>query len=612
MHVRYSAPPRENRNDLHTLRSLFPYLWNYRGRAALALGSLILAKVATVLVPLILKEVVDALDTSKTAVLALPLGLLLGYGALRLAGGLFNELRDGVFAKVRQGVVRLISRQLLEHLHQLSLRYHLERKTGGVARDIERGTRAASTLLNFMVFSVLPIVVEFVLVAGILLTRFSVWFTVVTFVAVIVYITFTFAVTNWRIRFRHRMNAMDSQAGSQAVDSLINYETVKYFGNEAYELRRYDKSLAEWEDAAVKTQTSLSALNFGQGTIIAIGVTIMMVLAADGVIRGELTLGDLVMVNAFLLQLFIPLGFLGVVYSQLKHSLSDMEMMFEVLDQRPEIRDREGAPDLEVTRGGIRFEQVGFSYNPDREILHTVDFEVPPGGKVAVVGPSGSGKSTLARLLFRFYDVGSGRVLIDDQDVREVTQASLRDAIGIVPQDTVLFNDTIFYNIQYGRPDASREEVERAAELAHIHHFVSTLPQGYETVVGERGLKLSGGEKQRVAIARAILKNPRIMVFDEATSSLDSHSEQTIQKALKELAEHHTTLVIAHRLSTIVDADQILVMDQGRIVERGTHGELLASGGQYAAMWALQQEEQRQAEAAAGEAEEPEGVLGSL
>ncbi|GAB4344978.1 MAG: ABC transporter ATP-binding protein/permease [Gammaproteobacteria bacterium] len=609
MHVRYTAPPRENRNDLHTLRSLLPYLWNYRGRAALALLCLILAKVATVLVPLVLKEVIDALDEAKTALLILPLGLLIGYGALRLAGALFNELRDGVFAKVRQGVVRLLSRQLLEHLHQLSLRYHLERRTGGVSRDIERGTRAASTLLNFMVFSVLPIVVEFALVAGILLVRFNIWFTVVTFVAVVVYIAFTFAVTNWRIQFRHRMNAMDSQANSQAIDSLINYETVKYFGNEAFELRRYDESLAEWEKAAVKTQTSLSALNFGQGAIIAIGVTIIMILAADGVVKGELTLGDLVMVNAFLLQLFIPLGFLGVVYSQLKHALSDMEMMFELLDRQPEIRDREGAYPLRIERGEIRFERVSFGYNPDRQILFEVDFVVPPGGKVAVVGPSGSGKSTLARLLFRFYDVWEGRVLIDGQDVREVTQASLRNAIGIVPQDTVLFNDTIYYNILYGRPTASREEVERAAQLAHIHDFIVSLPQGYETVVGERGLKLSGGEKQRVAIARAILKNPRIMVFDEATSSLDSRSEQSIQEALGELAEHHTTLVIAHRLSTIVDADQILVMEQGRIVERGTHGELLARQGHYAAMWELQQEERRKA----GEEENPpQGVVGSV
>ncbi len=598
MHVRYTAPPRENRNDLHTLRSLLPYLWNYRGRAALALGCLILAKVSTVLVPLVLKEVVDALDDPKSIIIALPLGLLLAYGALRLAGALFNELRDGVFAKVRQGVVRLISRQILEHLHQLSLRFHLERKTGGVSRDIERGTRAASTLLNFMVFSVLPIMVEFILVGGILLSRFSVWFTVVTFVAVVAYIAFTFAVTNWRIQFRHRMNAMDSQANSQAVDSLINYETVKYFGNEKWELNRYDKSLAEWEDAAVKTQTSLSALNFGQGAIIAVGVTIIMILAADGVAQGELTLGDLVMVNAFLLQLFIPLGFLGVVYSQLKHALSDMEMMFELLDRRPEIRDRAGATPLRVDQGGIRFDRVSFSYNPDRQILHQVDFEIPPGSKVAVVGPSGSGKSTLARLLFRFYEVGEGRVLIDGQDVRDVTQASLRDAIGIVPQDTVLFNDSVYYNIQYGRPEASKGEVERAAELAHIHHFIQSLPQEYETVVGERGLKLSGGEKQRVAIARAILKNPRIMVFDEATSSLDSKSEQTIQSALRELAENHTTMVIAHRLSTIVDADQILVMEQGRIVERGTHAELLALQGNYAAMWDLQQEEQRRAEVA--------------
>lgn len=608
MHVRYTSPPRQNRNDWKTLRSLLPYLWEYRGRAAFALGCLLLAKLATVAVPLVLKEVVDSLDVSKGGQLVLPLALLIGYGALRIANELFTELRDGVFAKVRQGIVRRISHRILAHLHQLSLRFHLERKTGGITRDIERGTRSASTLLNFLVFSVLPIIVEFGLVAGILLTRFNVWFTVVTFGSVAAYVAFTFAVTNWRIRFRHRMNALDSQANGQAVDSLINYETVKYFGNERYELDRYDRTLAEWEDSAVKSQTSLSALNFGQGAIIGLGVTLIMILAAQGVVAGRLTLGDLVMVNAYLLQLFIPLGFLGVVYSQLKHAFSDMEMMLELLERHPEIRDRAGAPTLKVSGGAVRFDQVSFSYNPERQILFDVDFEVPAGRKVAVVGPSGSGKSTLARLLFRFYDVTAGRVLIDGQDVRGVTQQSLRAAIGIVPQDTVLFNETIYYNIRYGSPGASREEVERAAQMAHIHHFVQTLPQGYDTLVGERGLKLSGGEKQRVAIARAILKNPRIMVFDEATSSLDSQSEQIIQRALGDLAEHHTTLVIAHRLSTVVDADQILVMEAGRIAERGTHGQLLAAGGLYAQMWELQQEERRQESAtlalhtAAGEA----------
>ncbi len=591
MHVRYTSPPRANRNDWKSVRSLLPYLWEYRGRALVALACLVLAKLATVAVPLILKEIVDALERGGAGALVLPVALLAGYGALRIAGSLFNELRDGVFAKVRQGVVRRISCRILAHLHELSLRYHLERRTGGIARDIERGTSSASTLLNFMVFSVLPILVEFTLIAAILLGRFDLRFALTTALAVAAYIGFTFWVTNWRIRFRHRMNAADSQAGSQAVDSLINYETVKYFGNEDHELRRYDATLADWEDAAVKSQTSLSSLNFGQGAIIALAVTALMALAADGVVSGALTLGDLVMINAFLLQLFLPLGFLGVVYSQLRHALSDMELMFELLAREPEIRDREGAPALRVTRGSVRFEHVDFAYNPDRPILFDVDFEVPGGSKVAVVGPSGAGKSTLARLLFRFYDVSAGRVLIDGQDVREVTQRSLRAAIGIVPQDTVLFNESIYYNIVYGNPAAGRAEVERAARLANIHDFIQGLPQGYETVVGERGLKLSGGEKQRVAIARAVLKDTRILVFDEATSSLDSHSEQLIQTALAELAEHHTAIVIAHRLSTVVDADEILVLEEGRIVERGEHAALLSAGGLYARMWALQREE---------------------
>ena len=583
--------PGKSGNDLKTLRSLAPFLWNYRGRVLLALGFLVLAKVANVGIPLVLKDIVDHLDVSATELLVLPLSLLLMYGLLRLASSLFNELRDAVFARVRHGSMRSVSRKVLEHLHRLSLRYHLERKTGGLSRDIERGTRSVSSLMNYMVFSILPTLVEISLIAGILLTRYNAWFAVVTFVSVAVYIAFTMIVTEWRMKYRVSMNQFDSKANTQAVDSLLNYETVKYFGNEDYELRRYDDSLRSWETSAINSQTSLSALNFGQAAIIASGVTVIMILAAQGVVAGSMTLGDLVLVNAFLLQLFIPLNFLGIVYSQLKHALTDMHLMFEVLEREPEIVDRPNARELDPGTAGVCFEHVSFAYDPDRPILHDISFSIAPGKKVAVVGPSGAGKSTLARLLFRFYDVAEGRILINGQDISQVTQDSLRRAIGIVPQDTVLFNESLFYNIAYARPNASREDIEHAARLANIHTFISSLPQGYDTIVGERGLKLSGGEKQRVAIARAILKNPRILVFDEATSSLDSHSEQAILEALREAAAHHTTLVIAHRLSTVIDADQILVMEAGRITESGLHQQLLAKGGSYAKLWALQQEE---------------------
>ena len=594
MHVRHTELPEARPNDWKTLRSLAPFLWEYKGRVLLAMGFLVLSKVANVGVPLVLKDIVDALDANGHSVLVLPLGLLLGYGALRLASSLFNELRDSVFARVRHGAMRKVSIRVLEHLHRLSLRYHLERKTGGISRDIERGTRSVSSLLNYMVFSILPTLVEVALITGILLGKYDRWFVIVAIASVVAYIVFTFRITEWRMKYRVQMNAMDSKANTQAIDSLINYETVKYFGNEAHELQRYNESLEQWEDAAVKSQTSLSALNIGQAAIIATGVTTLMILASKGVVAGSLTLGDLVLINALLLQLFIPLNFLGVVYSQLKHAIADMQLMFDVLEQEPEIQDKPGATELDVGEGEVRFEHVDFAYDPERPILHDVSFVIPPGRKLAVVGPSGAGKSTLARLLFRFYDVQGGRILINGQDIRDVTQASLRRAIGIVPQDTVLFNDTLRYNIAYARPDASQAEIEQAARAANIHDFIVSLPRGYDTVVGERGLKLSGGEKQRVAIARAILKNPKILVFDEATSSLDSQSEQVILDTLRRAAEHHTTLVIAHRLSTIVDADQILVMVNGHIVERGAHLQLLEQQGVYAQLWELQRQEEEE------------------
>jgi len=593
MHNRQTELPATGGNDLKTLRSLAPFLWEYRVRVVLALGFLVIAKVANVGIPLVLKGIVDALDRDDIQ-LVLPLGLLLGYGALRLASSLFNELRDAVFARVRHGAMRKVSVRVLEHLHRLSLRFHLERKTGGIARDIERGTRSVSSLLNYMAFSILPILVEVTLIAGILLKQYSVWFAVITFVSVIVYIYFTFRITEWRMKYRVKMNATDSQASTQAIDSLINYETVKYFGNEPHELSRYDASLEEWEDAAVKSQTSLSALNVGQAAIIALGVTAIMVLASSGVVEDELTIGDLVLINAFLLQLFIPLNFLGIVYSQLKHAITDMQLMFDVLEKRPEIEDAADAAALDVQDGEVHFDKVSFAYDPERQILRNISFTIPAGHRVAVVGPSGAGKSTLARLLFRFYEVSDGSIRIDGQDIRSVTQQSLRAAIGIVPQDTVLFNDSLRYNIGYARGGASFEEIQQAAKLANIHDMIISLPKGYETMVGERGLKLSGGEKQRVAIARAILKNPKILVFDEATSSLDSHSEQIILESLRSAAQNHTTLVIAHRLSTIVDADRILVMQQGEIVEHGNHTQLLSHDGVYAHLWELQQQEEEQ------------------
>ena len=592
MPFRYTSAPSGQRQDIKNLRRLFPYVWAFRGRVLVALVCLILAKVATVGVPLLLKEIVDALDVSKTEVLAIPLMLFLVYGALRLSSSLFNELRDAVFARARYGAMRRLSHEVLKHLHNLSLRFHLERRTGNISRDLERGAMSISSILNYMVFNILPTMAEFILVAVILLGRYDIQFTIVTFSTVVIYISFTLAVTEWRMHYRHTMNALDSKSSGQAIDGLLNYETVKYFNNENYELDRYNQTLREWEDAAVKSQTSMALLNFGQGAIIAVGLTLIMIYAGHGVVEGNMSMGDLVLVNTMMLQLFMPLNFLGIIYRMLKHTLADMQLVLTLLDKKNEVEDIPDAPDLNVTKGEVRFEHVNFYYQPERSILHDLSFTIKPGQKVAVVGASGAGKSTLSRLLFRFYDVQSGQITIDDQPINKVNQNSLRKMIGIVPQDTVLFNESIYYNLAYANPDATYDEVVQAAKFAHIHELIEVLPDGYDTVVGERGLKLSGGEKQRVAIARVILKKPPILVFDEATSSLDSKSEQAITQSLKEVAQQHTTLVIAHRLSTIVDADEILVMDHGRIIERGSHQQLLKQEGMYSQMWNLQQQEE--------------------
>ncbi|MGH8619991.1 MAG: ABCB family ABC transporter ATP-binding protein/permease [Burkholderiales bacterium] len=581
--------PAAGRSEWRTVGLLLPYLWEFRGRVAIALVFLVTAKVANVGVPLVLKRIVDALDPTQ-AVLLLPLALLLAYGVLRLSNTLFAELRDIVFVRVTQRAIRRVALEVFRHLHSLSLRFHLGRQTGGVTRDIERGTRGIGTMLSYMLFSIIPVILEFGLVAAVLLVKFDWRFAAITFGAVAVYIGFTFSVTEWRMEIRRQANELDSRANTRAIDSLLNYETVKYFNNEEFEARRYDENLRKYEGAAVKNEMSLGALNIGQSCVIAIAVTWLMVLAAEGVVAKTLTLGDLVLINGLLIQLYIPLNFLGMVYREIKQALIDMDRMFRLLHENREVADRPHARPLPPGPVAVRFERVDFSYDPARQILHGVDFEIPAGHKVAVVGKSGSGKSTLARLLYRFYDVSAGRLTVNGTDVRDLTQTSLRAAIGIVPQDTVLFNDTIHYNIQYGRPDATPEEVIAAAQAAHIHDFIVRLPDGYQAQVGERGLKLSGGEKQRVAIARAILKNPRILIFDEATSALDSATEQAIQTELLRIAVGHTTLVIAHRLSTVVDADEIIVMAEGRIVERGTHRALLEQAGVYAEMWALQQE----------------------
>ncbi|MBX3646952.1 MAG: ABC transporter ATP-binding protein/permease [Rhodocyclaceae bacterium] len=590
------APATGKPRDWETIRSLIPYIWAYRGRVLFALACLIAAKMANVGVPLVFKGVVDAF-TAEKAVLVVPLALLAAYGLLRFSMSLFTELRELLFARVTQQAVRNIALQVFRHLHALSLRFHLERQTGGLTRDIERGTRSIGTLISYTIYSILPTFVEVGLVIGILATRYEASFAWITVGALVVYITFTVLVTNWRTHLRREANEIDSAANSRAIDSLLNYETVKYFNNEDYEALRYDQQMEKWAAAQVKSQLSLSLLNIGQAGIIAVTVTLIMWRAATGVANGSMTVGDIVLVNGLLIQLYIPLNWLGVLYREIRQALTDIERMFALKAEHREIAD---APDAALLTPGpcaVRFEHVGFAYETKRQILFDVDFAIPAGGTVAVVGHSGSGKSTLSRLLFRFYDVQSGAVKVNGTDIRRMTQASLRAAIGIVPQDTVLFNDTILYNIQYGRPEASREDVIAAAKAAHIHAFVESLPDKYDTRVGERGLKLSGGEKQRVAIARALLKNPPILIFDEATSALDSKAEKAIQAELERIAVGRTTLVIAHRLSTVMNADEILVLDQGHIVERGTHRMLLEQGGAYAQMWALQQQEEAEQEA---------------
>jgi ATP-binding cassette subfamily B protein len=583
------------------LRRLFPYLWQYKWRVIFALAFMIGAKMANVGVPLLLKQLVDTMNPKGTitasTLLVVPMALLFAYGLLRLSTTLFTELRELIFAKATEGASRSISLQVFRHLHALSLRFHLERQTGGMTRDIERGTRAVHSLISYSLYSIFPTLIEVTLVLSVLAVKFDMWFAWITIIALIFYITFTVVMTEWRTEFRKIMNELDSKAHSRAIDSLLNYETVKYFNNEEFEAHRYDVNLERYRLAALKSQRTLSLLNTGQQLIIAAGLITMLWRATQGVVDGHMTLGDLVMVNAFMIQLYIPLGFLGVLYREIKQGLTDLDKMFVLMEREREIADVPGALPLAISTGrgspSVAFSHVSFAYDPARPILHDVSFEIPAGKTVAVVGPSGAGKSTLARLLFRFYDVSNpdegGQILIAGQDIKQVTQASVRQAIGIVPQDTVLFNDTVEYNIAYGQPGATREQVEEAARAAHIHNFINATPKGYDTMVGERGLKLSGGEKQRVAIARTLLKNPPILIFDEATSALDSANERAIQAELQSVAQNKTTLVIAHRLSTVVDAHEILVMEAGRIIERGSHAELLAAGGRYAQMWALQQ-----------------------
>jgi ATP-binding cassette subfamily B protein len=608
----------EGRGHLRTLLTLARYLWPHdapglRARVVASLGLLLAARGVNVLVPIAFGRAVDALTPTQgtAALVAVPVAIVVAYGMVRLLSSAFTEASDAVFSKVQGRGMRRIALEVFEHLHRLSLRFHLDRQTGGLSRVIERGTRGMTFVLDFLLFRIAPTLFEILVVAVILWVMFDFAFSAIILLSLGLYIAFTLLFTEWRLRFRRQMNETDQEANTKAVDSLLNFETVKYFGNEAHEARRYDAAMERYEGAYVRSEVTLNALNFGQQAIIAVGLTAVMLLAAHRVAHGQMTVGDFVLVNTYLLQLFQPLNFLGFAYREIKQGLVDMEAMFGLLRQEREVPDRPGAPALQVDAGEVRFEDVRFGYRPDREILKGVSFVVPPGRTLAIVGPTGAGKSTISRLLFRFYDANAGAVRVDGQDVRDVTQDSLRAAIGVVPQDTVLFNDTIRYNIAYGRPGASQQEIEQAARLAQVHDFVLRLPDGYDTRVGERGLKLSGGEKQRVAIARTLLKDPRLLILDEATSALDTHTEQEIQSALRDAARGRTTLVIAHRLSTVVEADEIIVLQEGRIAERGSHGQLIAQDGLYAEMWRRQSEAVEAAEAAAAAAAAAEAAEAS-
>ena len=579
--------PKRSKVNFKNIEKMFPYIWNFKSRVIFALIFLIIAKLATVGVPILLKDIVDSLNSNNTLMI-LPLGLLIAYGLFRLTTAFFNELRDVLFAKIRYHAVYEISVKVLTHLHKMSLRFHLERQTGSIIRDLERGTQSLSSLINYMIFIILPTIIEVLLVGFILILTYDINFALITFSTIIIYILFTLKVTNWRMSFRHDMNKFDSEANSIAVDSLLNYETVKYFNNEKFEIKRFSNILFKWENSAMQSMTTMSLLNFGQAFIITIGVTLIMIEASMGVITGAITLGDLVLVNALMLQLFVPLNTLGIVYRQIIYALADMDMLVKLLEKDIEITDKKNSKDLKVTFGNIKFDNVSFSYNENRKILKNVSLNVPSGKKIAIVGPSGAGKSTLGRLLFRFYDSSQGRILIDDQNINNCTQSSLRKNIAVVPQDTVLFNESIYFNIKYAKNSASKDDVVKAAKMANIHDFINSLPDKYNTIVGERGLKLSGGEKQRVAIARAVLKSPKIILFDEATSSLDSNSENKILQSMKEVSKNITSLIIAHRLSTIKDADNIYVLNEGQIIESGNHDYLLSLKGMYSQMWNLQ------------------------